>query len=565
MKFKLNLLFVVVFVIGLFPLSTPLQAQEGNDFEISKNLDVFSELFKQLEINYVDQIKPGELMQKAIDAMLTDLDPYTNYIPESKIEDYELMTTGQYGGIGALIHKQGDYVVISEPYENFPAQKAGLMAGDKILEVDKKTAKGKESDEVSAILKGQPGTTLELLIQREGENSPVRKSIVREKIKIDNIPWYGMLTETVGYIKLSAFTQNAGKEVKMAMVELKEKYGMKALILDLRGNGGGLLNEAVNIVNLFVDKDEFVVSTKGKLRNKNNTYKTMTAPIDKEIPLAVLIDGSSASASEIVAGAIQDLDRGVVIGQRSFGKGLVQNVFPLSYNAKVKITVAKYYIPSGRCIQAIDYAHRDTLGHAENIPDSLITAYKTKNGRTVFDGKGITPDISVESPLLSNIAVTLLTKYLIFDYANKFRREHDSIAQPDVFAVSDEVYTDFMQFINQKDYSYTTRSEQAVNQLIEVAKTESYYQSMKDELDLLQKKMTESKNDDLLRNKDEIKDMLRIEIISRYYYQKGKIVASLSGDPDVDKAIETLKDQPVYTSILSGPKKADAGTGGKLN
>lgn len=565
MKFKLNLLFVVVFVIGLFPLSTPLQAQEGNDFEISKNLDVFSELFKQLEINYVDQIKPGELMQKAIDAMLTDLDPYTNYIPESKIEDYELMTTGQYGGIGALIHKQGDYVVISEPYENFPAQKAGLMAGDKILEVDKKTAKGKESDEVSAILKGQPGTTLELLIQREGENSPIRKSIVREKIKIDNIPWYGMLTETVGYIKLSAFTQNAGKEVKMAMVELKEKYGMKALILDLRGNGGGLLNEAVNIVNLFVDKDEFVVSTKGKLRNKNNTYKTMTAPIDKEIPLAVLIDGSSASASEIVAGAIQDLDRGVVIGQRSFGKGLVQNVFPLSYNAKVKITVAKYYIPSGRCIQAIDYAHRDTLGHAENIPDSLITAYKTKNGRTVFDGKGITPDISVESPLLSNIAVTLLTKYLIFDYANKFRREHDSIAQPDVFAVSDEVYTDFMQFINQKDYSYTTRSEQAVNQLIEVAKTESYYQSMKDELDLLQKKMTESKNDDLLRNKDEIKDMLRIEIISRYYYQKGKIVASLSGDPDVDKAIETLKDQPVYTSILSGPKKADAGTGGKLN
>jgi len=565
MKFKLNLLFVVVLVIGLFPLSTPLQAQEGNDFEISKNLDVFSELFKQLEINYVDQIKPGELMQKAIDAMLTDLDPYTNYIPESKIEDYELMTTGQYGGIGALIHKQGDYVVISEPYENFPAQKAGLMAGDKILEVDKKPAKGKESDEVSTILKGQPGTTLELLIQREGENSPLKKSIVREKIKIDNIPWYGMLTETVGYIKLSAFTQNAGKEVKMAMVELKEKYGMKALILDLRGNGGGLLNEAVNIVNLFVDKDEFVVSTKGKLRNKNNTYKTMTAPIDKEIPLAVLIDGSSASASEIVAGAIQDLDRGVVIGQRSFGKGLVQNVFPLSYNAKVKITVAKYYIPSGRCIQAIDYAHRDTLGHAENIPDSLITAYKTKNGRTVYDGKGITPDISVESPLLSNIAVTLLTKYLIFDYANKFRRDHDSLAKPEVFAVSDAVYNDFIQFINQKDYSYTTRSEQAVNQLIEVAKTESYYQSMKDELDLLQKKMTESKNDDLLRNKDEIKDMLRIEIISRYYYQKGKIIASLSGDPDVDKAIETLKDQPVYTSILSGPKKADAGTGGKLN
>lgn len=564
---KIKIRFLLLFVVALSFIHSPvvLRAQETNDFEISKNLDVFSELFKQLEINYVDQIKPGDLMQKAIDAMLNDLDPYTNYIPESKIEEYELMTTGQYGGIGALIHKQGDYVVISEPYENFPAFKADLRAGDKILEVDKKSAKGKESDDVSTILKGQPGTTLELLIQREGEQTPMKKSIVREKIKIENIPYFGMLNETVGYIKLSAFTQNAGREVKDAMTELKDKHGMKALILDLRGNGGGLLNEAVNIVNLFVDKDELVVSTKGKLRNKNNNYKTMAAPIDKEMPVAILIDESSASASEIVAGAMQDLDRGVIIGQVSYGKGLVQNVFPLSYNAKVKITVAKYYIPSGRCIQAIDYAHKDTLGHAGNIPDSLITPYKTKNGRTVFDGKGIAPDIEVTSPFLSNISVTLITRYLIFDYANKFRREHDSISKPEVFAVTDEIFDDFVSYIKTKDYSYTTRSEQALKQLVEIAKTESYYKSMQQELEQLHNKMAESKNDDLERNKEEIEDMLRIEIVSRYYFQKGKVISSLSDDPDVSKAIEVLSDQPVYTSILSGPKKASTEAGSNPN
>lgn len=529
-------------------------AQENSrDFEISKNLEIFSELYKQLELNYVDEISPGELMKTGIDAMLESLDPFTNYIPESQIEDYRLLTTGQYGGIGSLIHKQGEYVIISDPYQGFPAEKAGLIPGDKILEVDGKSAIGKTTDEVSAVLKGEPGSKLELLIEREGVNEPFIVELKRENIKIENIPYYGMLDENVGYIKLSGFTQNAGKEVKRAFLELNQANDMKGVVLDLRGNGGGLLNEAVNIVNIFTPKGELVVTTRGKESSRNRSYSTTEKPEDTEIPVVVLVDQSSASASEIVSGALQDLDRGVIVGQKTYGKGLVQNVLPLSYKSQVKVTVAKYYIPSGRCIQAIDYSHKDEDGKAHSVPDSLISIFTTKNGRKVFDAGGIMPDVEIEPAKLSPISIALLTNYIIFDYANKYARENDSIPPPDQFEVTDEIYSDFKNFVNnRKDFDYTTSSERMLTRLREAAKEEDYYEKINEEIRLLESKLMHNKNEDLLTHKDEIAEMLQIEIVSRFYFQRGRVIASLNTDPEVKKAIEIITDKVFYSSILDG-------------
>ncbi len=538
----------------LFVLTFSATAQERNkDFEISKNLDIFTELYKQLDMNYVDGINPGELMKTGIDAMLGSLDPFTNYIPESQIEDYKLLTTGQYGGIGALIHKQGDYVVISEPYEGFPAQKAGLLPGDRILEVDGKPAIDKDTEAVSTVLKGEAGTTLKLLVERTDVEKPFEVTLKRENITIDNIPYYGMVSDNVGYIKLSGFTQDAGKEVKKAFLELKQKNSLAGIILDLRGNGGGLLNEAVNIVNIFTDKGELVVSTRGKETVRNHSYYTSDKPEDTNIPVVILVDGASASASEIVSGAIQDMDRGVVVGQRTYGKGLVQNVLPLSYNAKVKVTIAKYYIPSGRCIQEIDYSHRDVEGLAHQVPDSLISEFKTKNGRKVFDGGGISPDILIEPEMLSPISVNLLVQYVIFDYANKYAREHDSIAAPDKFAISDETYDDFINFVNNDTtFKYTTDSEKTLQLLRRTAEEEAYYDEISGELDQLEQKLMHNKNEDLRTHREEIAEMLKMEIASRYYFQRGRVIASLATDPEVKKAVEVLNDQKNYASILDG-------------
>ncbi|MFP4472038.1 MAG: S41 family peptidase [Bacteroidales bacterium] len=554
---QLKLKLRMILVIALIPLfSLQLSAQEkNNDFEISKNLDIFSELYKQLDLNYVDNISPGELMKTGIDAMLESLDPFTNYIPESEIEDYRLMTTGQYGGIGALIHKQDGYVVISEPYENFPAHTSGLKAGDKLLEVDGQSAKGKNSDEVSQALKGEPGTTVSLLIEREGEPKPMLIELKRENIIIDNIPYYGMLTEHIGYIKLSGFTTNAAREVKKSFVELKDNNELKGLILDLRGNGGGLLNEAVDIVNIFTDKGELVVSTKGKESSRNKSYYTTSKPVDTEIPLVVLVDIGSASASEIVAGAVQDIDRGVILGQRTYGKGLVQNVLPLSYDSKVKVTVAKYYIPSGRCIQAIDYSHKDEEGHVHRVPDSLISEFKTKNGRKVYDGGGIEPDILYDPEMLSPIAMSLLTDFIIFDYATKFEREHESIPQPDEFEITDEIYGDFTDYVNTRDFEYTTASEKMLEQLREVTDKEEYLAEIQAELEMLEKKLMHNKDEDLQTHRDEISEILKIEITSRYYFQKGKVKASLRSDPEVAKALSLIEEMEAYTAILDGKLK----------
>jgi len=549
-----NLINIYLLLFTFFAFGFTTVAQENNnDFEISKNLDIFTELYKQLDMNYVDEVNPGDLMKTGIDAMLETLDPFTNYIPESQIEDYRLLTTGQYGGIGALIHKQGDYVVVSEPYEGFPAQKSGLIAGDKILEVDGKSAKGKSTEELSNILKGEPGTTITILFERLNTDEPMTIELQRENVKIDNIPYYGMLNDHIGYIKLSGFTHNAGEEVKKAFTELKEDNDLKGLIFDLRGNGGGLLNEAVNIVNIFTDKGELVVSTKGKESSRNKSYYTTNKPVDLEIPLVFLVDPGSASASEIVSGAMQDLDRGVILGQRTYGKGLVQNVLPLSYNSKVKVTVAKYYIPSGRCIQAIDYSHKDEDGYAHKVPDSLLAEFKTKNGRKVFDGAGIEPDIYIEPEQMSPITTSLFIKYIMFDYANLYYLEHSEIAPADEFVFTDEMYGDFIEYVNSReDFEYTTASEKTLEKLKKVAEDEEYYASISAEIEALEEKLIHNKDEDLMNHKDIISEILSIEIVSRYYYQKGKVIASLKSDPEVKKAIELIEETENYGSILSG-------------
>ncbi len=484
--------------------------------------------------------------------MLDDLDPYTVYIPEAEIEDYRFMTTGEYGGIGSLIHQQDGKIIISEPYENAPAQKAGLKAGDRILKVNDKSTEGKSVDDVSSILKGQPGTSLKLEVERNGMSKPLIININREKIVLDAVPYYGMLNGEIGYIKLTSFTQTASAEVKKAFLNLKQEHDVKGIVLDLRDNGGGLLTEAVNIVNLFVNKGELVVSTKGKQPDKNKTYRTLLDPLDAEIPLIVLVNGSSASASEIVSGALQDLDRAVIMGRNTYGKGLVQNIFPLTYNTQVKITVAKYYIPSGRCIQAIDYAHKDGNGIAGHIPDSLITAYKTKHGRTVYDGKGIAPDVELDTTRFSSVAYNLFIKYLIFDYATKFAAENAEIPKPGAFRITDDIFDDFKKFVSAKGFEFSTAADRDLIALKQAAQAEGCWDEIKTDYELLKSKIEKHKTEDIDNNRDEISQLLKLEIVSRYYYQKGRIESSLSSDKDLLESEKLINDKPLYQAIISG-------------
>ena len=527
-----------------------------NYFEISKNLDIFATLFRELNIYYVDETDPGKLVKKGIDAMLESLDPYTNYITESEIEDYRFMTTGQYGGIGALIQQKADQVVVKDPYEGFPAQKADLRAGDIILEIDGKPTKGKRTDDVSKALKGQPKTPVKLLIQREGESKPIEKTIERDEIKVKSVPYYSNIGNNIGYIKLNAFTENAGKEVRDALTDLKEKNKIQSLILDLRGNPGGLLNEAVNIVNLFVDKGKEIVNTKGKASEWDKSYKAINNPVDTDIPVVLIVNSGSASASEIVSGSMQDLDRGVILGQRTFGKGLVQTTRPLSYNTQLKVTTAKYYIPSGRCIQALDYTHRNEDGSVGKVADSLMRPFKTKIGRTVYDGGGILPDMVMEAPKYSNITMSLLSKYLIFDFATQYRIKHPTIAAVKDFNLQESDFSNFVAYVSDKEYDYTTKSEKALEDLKDNAEKEKYFTAIKPEYEALHSKMMHNKKEDLTKNKDEIMLLLKEEIVSRYYYQNGRTEANLSSDPQIKKATEVLLDKPLYNSILAGNYKA---------
>jgi len=542
-KFKL-----IILAISLAITSVMSVGFVDNYFEIAKNLDIFTTLYKELNTFYVDETDPGDLMKKGINAMLKSLDPYTTYIPESDIEDFRFMTTGQYGGIGAMITTRGDYVYISEPYEGFPAQKAGLMAGDKILEINGKSAKGKSTEEVSKVLKGQPNTAVTVLIERKNKLKPFEVSFDREQVSVASVPYSAFIEDGIAYIRLRSFTRNCANDLKNAIKELKKEKELKGLILDLRSNPGGLLNESVDIVNLFVDKGEQVVSTKGKIKSWEKSYVANKVPLDTEVPLAVLINSSSASASEIVSGAIQDLDRGVVIGQRSYGKGLVQQTRKLSYNSQLKLTVAKYYIPSGRCIQALDYSNRNDDGSVGKVPDSLMTSFETRNGREVKDGGGILPDIITDPGKYSMIIPSLVKERFFFDYATDYRFSHDVISEDFIF--SDADFSDFSSYISDKEYTYKTATEKSLENLKKKAEEEDYFDNLSPDYDILFAKMLENKNNDLQKSKEDVKEILTGEIMSRYFYQRGRIKAGLNFDIEVEKAIEILKENTEYNKIL---------------
>lgn len=545
-----------LFLILLVFTAVNANAQtKKNNFEISKSIDIYNNVLRQLNMYYVDEIDPAELNENAINAMLEGLDPYTVFISESQIEDVKLMTTGEYGGIGAIIQYFDGKSQISEPYEGFPAAKAGLIPGDIFLEVNGIDVTGKNTSEVSELLKGTPGTIVKLKMQRPGEKESFVKELKREKIKIDNIPYYTVFDNGIGYAILSQFTKDCARELKDVIVEMKKNHELKGFILDLRGNGGGLLAEAVDIVNMFVPKNKLVVYQKGKVAEHNYNHYTQHEPLDLDIPLVILVNEGSASASEIVSGSIQDFDRGVIVGQRTFGKGLVQNIFPMSYNTQIKVTVAHYYLPSNRCIQEIDYSKKkknvaDTL--AKN--DTLGKAFHTANGRVVYEGHGIQPDVKIEPTMASTITMNLYAKNLFFKYANKYYREHKSIKSAKDFQISDTEYEDFMQFVKDEGFTFTSQSEKEIKELERVAKLEGYLEDIQPMLDEAKAKIEVEKTKDLLDNRSEIEEMLEAEIVSRYYYQKGRIIATLDDDPELAKAFEVILDQEEYNNILKGTK-----------
>lgn len=549
-KIKWYYVVTALFALTLFSFSQT----STNYFEISKNLDIFASVFREINAYYVDDVDAGKLMRKAIDEMLNSLDPYTNYISESEIEDFQFQMTGQYGGIGSQIGQRDDYIMITDPYEGYPAQKEDLRAGDLIIEVEGKSVKGKTSSDISKLLKGSPGTKVTLKLKREGEGE-LTKTLTREEIRVKNVPYYGMVNEQTGYIRLQSFTNDAGKEVRDAMVELKKNQVLKSVILDVRGNPGGLLHESVNIVNVFVPQGIEVVSTKGKIKESDKVYKTINQPVDTEIPLVVLTNRSSASASEIVSGSLQDLDRAVVIGTRTFGKGLVQNTRPLSYGTQVKITTAKYYTPSGRCIQALDYSHRNEDGSVGSVPDSLKKEFKTKNGRKVFDGGGVDPDIAIAIKPFSKITESLLTKQLIFDYATYYRSKKSSIAPAKEFVLTDADFQDFKNYISKKEYDYTTASEKALEDFKKKAEEEKYFDAVKTQYDALRQNLTHDKQADLDKNKAEIMELLQEEIARRYYYQKARYETSFTTDDDIQEALKLFKDTARYQQILKPTAK----------
>ncbi len=548
-KINIKISVLVVVIVGLVSFLS-FNNPDERYFEITKNLDIFSTTLKEVNAYYVDEINPNELVKTAIDAMLGSLDPYTNYIPEDNIEDYRFITTGQYGGIGAVIGNKNGKNVIIMPYEGFPAAKSGLKIGDEILEVDGVHVTDKSTSDISQLLKGQANTPVTITVKRYKVPKPIDIKIMREKITIDNVPYYGMITPEIGYIKLSDFTTGAGKEVKKALESL-EKQGAKKLVFDLRDNPGGLLNEAVNVSNVFVPQGSEVVSTKGKVTDWNKTYKALDPAVDTNIPIAVLTSSHSASAAEIVSGVIQDYDRGVLVGERTFGKGLVQATRPLTYNSQLKITTAKYYIPSGRCIQAIDYAHRNEDGSVGKMPDSLKTAFETKNGRTVYDGGGINPDVPIEPRTLAPITISLIANGLIFDYANQYYYEHPQIGPADKFTLSDQDFKNFVDWLADKDYDYTTRVEKTIDDLTDYAKKEKNYNRIKDKIEELKTDVKHNKQKDLQTFRDEICSILEEKIAEHYYLVKGSYESSFENDVQLQEAIKVLNNNNEYDQLLA--------------
>jgi carboxyl-terminal processing protease len=519
-------------------------------FDIAKSIDIFATLFKEVNAYYVDEVDPQKLIRKGIDAMLQSLDPYTDFIPEDELESFRITTTGQYGGIGALIGIVNKKTVVTHPYENFPAFKSGIRVGDEIISVNGKNVQGKSTSEVSALLKGQAKTEVELRIRRVGLKDDLMLKIKREKISISNVTYYNLIDPEIGYIKLDDFTPGASREVADALLELKKK-GAKKLILDLRDNPGGLLHEAVNIVNIFIPKGMEVVSTKGKVEEWNKKYTTLNNAVDTEIPMVVLVSGGSASAAEIVAGSLQDYDRAVLIGERTFGKGLVQTTRPLSYNAQLKVTTAKYLIPSGRCIQALDYTHRKDDGSVDKVADSLKVAFKTKGGRKVFDGGGLDPDVEVPNDLLGPVAEVMSNAGLIFEYASKYCNEKTQKPVLKNFKLSDKEYQDFLAWTKEQKFYYTTPLERSAKDLIEAAKNERFYPEVEAELNRLKAKIESNKDNDLLRFKTEISQLLEEQIAFHYSLTEGQAEVSMAHDSEIMEAKKVLLDQAAYKNILS--------------
>ena len=552
LNFNYKLKFKTGIVAGAIVLSLLSLAFVEDMFQVTKNLDLFASVYKEISINYVDEVDPSKVIKTGIDAMLEDLDPYTQYIQESDVVDYKLKyVSTQYGGIGASIFTRDGKLYISEPFEGFPAQKADIRPGDEILEINSIKVKGKTNEQVSQMLKGPKNSTVKLLINRPEVANPIEKPLIREDIKQDNVSYYGMLPENVGYIKLDRFLEDSSQEVKQALLELR-KNKLNGLILDLRNNGGGILQDAVKIVNLFVNKDVNVVIQKNRYKDRTITYKTSSNPIEAELPLIVLINSRSASASEIVAGSLQDLDRAIIVGQRSFGKGLVQQTFNLPYNSLMKVTVAKYYTPSGRCIQALDYTHRDSEGSVVKVADSLISEYKTKRGRLVYDGSGIYPDVFVKPLKYNQITQTLANKYFVFDYATKFRKEKQSIGDAKSFNISDSEYLNFVDFLSNKDYNYNTKTEKLLSDLRDEAEKENKLGEIKTEYEALKAKVFYSKKNDLIQFKDEIRKVLEAEITSRYYFERGRIEQGFKYDTEISKALTVIGDKSTIASILKG-------------
>lgn len=518
-------------------------------FEIAKNLDIFATLFREINDKYVDDVNPNTLMRTGIDAMLESLDPFTNYIPENEVEDYRTINTGQYGGIGALTREIGGRTIVTMMYEGYPAYRGGLRIGDEFIKVDEVELSKLTSDQTNQLMHGQVGTTVSLTIRRFGVKDPVKLSFKREKIKISNVPYYGIIGGNMGYIRLSNFTPDAGKEVRAAVIALKES-GAKGIILDLRENPGGLLDEAVNICNIFLPKGKLVVTMKGRIPEYNHEYKTTATPTDMDIPVAVVINRNSASASEIVAGTMQDYDRGIVVGEKSYGKGLVQLTRQLVYNSQVRITMAKYYTPTGRCIQVLDYSHRRPDGSAGPVPDSLKKAFKTTNGRTVYDGGGIDADVLVDYQPLSSIAETLLTNGLLFEYATRYASRHATIGPAKDFYLTDTDYQEFIAWIKTKEYTYQSPMERELETLKTTAKAERLLEELQPQIDQIQERLADSRKNDLMTFNDQLKSLLEEEIVGRYFLERGQAEVSFKDDPEIRKAVEILGNNTQYKKIL---------------
>jgi len=517
---------------------------------VAKHLEILFNLFREVQIFYVDDTNPEKLINTGINAMLEELDPYTEYIPEEEKEDFNFMTTGDYAGIGSIVRSNVEFPIIAEVYEGTPSHKAGLRAGDKIVSVDGKQVRGVRVDKVSSMLQGTAGTSITIRYLRTGFDDTLSVTFKRERIHVPSVPFAGVLSNGVGYIRLNSFTADCSSEFEKEFKRLKQQ-GAKSLIIDLRGNPGGLLIEAVKIVNLFIPKNEVVVFTRGKVKDLDATYKTQSQPLDVDIPIAVLVNRGSASASEIVAGALQDLDRAIVVGERTFGKGLVQTTRNLGYNAQLKITTSKYYIPSGRCIQAVNYAKRNEDGSVAHIPDSLISEFKTRAGRIVKDGGGILPDVALPDSVFSRIAIDLYVNNHIFDFATDFRAKNPTIEPLEAYSFSEANYQQFLTFLQERHYEYKNETYLAIEELRKIAKDDSSLESIKEQIVAMEKILSESSKHELDKNRPEIVNLIEEEIVSRYYYQRGKLMVRLKSDPVLQETIEMVSNKNRMTEILT--------------